>query len=371
MISTMAALASLTAGAQAQQPMKLWYNQEARFFEESLPIGNGKLGALVYGGAEDNLIYLNDITLWTGKPVDHNEGAGLSTWIPRIREALFREDYKLADSLQVNVEGHNSQFYQPLGTLHIYDWNQGDVTQYRRELDIDSALCRDRYVRGGVTFTREYIASNPDKLIAIRLKADKPQAINCRFTLGAQVPYRVKGSSPRQSVTPRPLERGGGGEASLFMTGHAMGNPQESVHFCTILRISETDGELSASDEGITLRHATEATVYIVNETSYNGPHKHPVTDGAPYMENATDDIWHTANVTYDEVRQKHVTDYQQFYDRVKLKLGGETYPTAQPSTSSTGVTCSSAVLGRKACPPTCKGCGLPICGRPGVATTP
>ena len=331
MISTMAALASLTAGAQAQQPMKLWYNQEARFFEESLPIGNGKLGALVYGGAEDNLIYLNDITLWTGRPVDHNEGAGQSAWIPRIREALFREDYKLADSLQVNVEGHNSQFYQPLGTMHIYDWNQGDVSQYRRELDIDSALCRDRYVRGGVTFTREYIASNPDKLIAIRLKADKPQAINCRFTLGAQVPYKVKGSSPRQSVTPRPLERGVGGEASLFMTGHAMGNPQESVHFCTILRISETDGELSASDEGITLRHATEATVYIVNETSYNGPHKHPVTDGAPYMENATDDIWHTANVTYDEVRQKHVTDYQQFYDRVKLKLGGETYPTALP----------------------------------------
>ena len=85
MISTMAALASLTAGAQAQQPMKLWYNQEARFFEESLPIGNGKLGALVYGGAEDNLIYLNDITLWTGKPVERRCSVKTISWPTRCR----------------------------------------------------------------------------------------------------------------------------------------------------------------------------------------------------------------------------------------------------------------------------------------------
>ena len=295
--------------AVRQAPMRLWYDREARIFEESLPIGNGKLGALVYGGTEDNLIYLNDITLWTGKPVDRNEGAGLSAFIPKIREALFREDYRAADSLQVNVEGHNSQFYQPLGTVHIYDWNVGDVTNYRRELDIDSALCRDRYVRGGITFTREYLASNPDKLMAIRLKADQPQAINCRLTLSAQVPFKVKVSN-----------------GQLTMTGHATGDAQESIHFCTIIRIDETDGELSANEEGIVLRHATEATVYIVNETSYNGPRKHPVTEGAPYLENATDDIWHTANVTYDDVRARHIKDYQQFYDRVKLHLGTTPY---------------------------------------------
>ena len=295
--------------AVRQAPMRLWYDREARIFEESLPIGNGKLGALVYGGTEDNLIYLNDITLWTGKPVNQNEGAGLSAYISKIREALFREDYRAADSLQVNVEGHNSQNYQPLGTVHIYDWNVGDVTDYRRELDIDSALCRDCYVRGGITFTREYLASNPDKLMAIRLKADQPQAINCRLTLSAQVPFKVKASN-----------------GQLTMTGHATGDAQESIHFCTIIRIGETDGELSANEEGIVLRHATEATVYIVNETSYNGPRKHPVTEGAPYLENATDDIWHTANVTYDDVRARHIKDYQQFYDRVKLHLGTTPY---------------------------------------------
>ena len=90
---------TLTASSQEQAPMVLQYDRPADFFEESLPIGNGKLGALVYGGTDDNIIYLNDITLWTGKPVDKNLDADAHQWIPKIREALFNEDYQLADSL--------------------------------------------------------------------------------------------------------------------------------------------------------------------------------------------------------------------------------------------------------------------------------
>ena len=86
--------------AQEQAPMVLQYDKPATYFEESLPIGNGKLGALVYGGTDDNIIYLNDITLWTGKPVDRSLDKDAHQWIPKIREALFNEDYKLADSLQ-------------------------------------------------------------------------------------------------------------------------------------------------------------------------------------------------------------------------------------------------------------------------------
>ena len=105
-------------------PLKLWYDSPAEYFEESMPIGNGKMGALVYGGTDVNTIYLNDITMWTGQPVDHNEDAGASKWIGEIRKALFNEDYALADSLQLHVQGHNSQFYQPLLTMHIEDTGQ-------------------------------------------------------------------------------------------------------------------------------------------------------------------------------------------------------------------------------------------------------
>ena len=127
-----------------QAPMVLQYDRPADYFEESLPIGNGKLGALVYGGTDDNIIYLNDITFWTGKPVDKNLDKDAHEWIPKIREALFNEDYKLADSLQHYVQGPNSQYFQPLGTLHIKDLGLGAVSDYHRSLSLDSAIIKDR-----------------------------------------------------------------------------------------------------------------------------------------------------------------------------------------------------------------------------------
>ena len=291
----------MTAGsATAQQaPMVLQYDRPAQYFEESLPIGNGKLGALVYGGTDDNIIYLNDITLWTGKPVDRELDKDAHQWIPKIREALFREDYQTADSLQLRVQGPNSQFFQPLGTLHIKDLGLGEVTDYHRSLSLDSAIIRDRYVRDGNAVTREYFASHPDKLIAIRLSGD----INCKIALTAQVPHQVK-AIPTQ----------------LTMTGHATGDPQESIHFCTMLSV-KTDGETTASDSSLTITKAREAIVYIINETSFNGFDKHPVREAAPYLENAANDLWHTQNLTYDEFYQRHLADYKSIYDRVTLRL--------------------------------------------------
>ena len=304
----------LSATAQTSQaPMVLQYDQPATYFEESLPIGNGKLGALVYGGTDDNIIYLNDITLWTGKPVDRNLDADAHKWIPDIRKALFNEDYALADSLQLHVQGPNSQHFQPLGTLHIKDLGLGEVSNYHRSLNLDSAIIKDCYLRDGKAIEREYFASNPDKLIAIRLRGD----INCRIALTAQVPHKVK-AIPTQ----------------LTMTGHATGSPQESIHFCTMLNV-KTDGEVSAADSALTITNAKEAIIYIVNETSFNGFDKHPVNEGAPYLENVANDIWHTQNFTFDEFYSRHLTDYKAIYDRVKLRLSGKSNLSSNYSLSS------------------------------------
>ena len=292
---------TLTASSQEQAPMVLQYDLPADFFEESLPIGNGKLGALVYGGTDDNIIYLNDITLWTGKPLDRDLDADAHQWIPKIREALFNEDYQLADSLQHYVQGPNSQYFQPLGTLHIKDLGLGAVSDYHRSLSLDSAIIKDRYVRDGKIITREYFASNPDKLIAIRLRGD----INCKIALTAQVPHHVK-AIPTQ----------------LTMTGHATGDANESIHFCTMLSV-KTDGDVMAGDSSLTITHAKEAILYLINETSFNGFDKHPVKEGAPYLENAANDIWHTQNYDFDEFYTRHLTDYKTIYDRVKIDLGG------------------------------------------------
>ena len=302
-----------------QSPMKLWYDCPAVFFEESLPLGNGKLGALVYGHPDDDVIRLNDITLWTGKPVDRNEGAGEAAWLPKIREALFREDYARADSLQHHLQGHESECYQPLAILHVLDENKQPVEGYYRELSLDSALARVSYQRGGVQFTREYFASHPDKLFAIHLAASQKGHLNVRLQLSSLVPHQVKATDNQQ----------------LTMTGHAVGDPLETIHFCSMLTAT-SDGKQMAIDSTLYIYGATEALLYFVNETSFNGYDKHPVREGADYLGAATDDIWHTKNYTYAQFRERHIRDYQAYYDRVKLRLGegltAESYGSDQPT---------------------------------------
>ena len=301
--------------SKGPQPNKLWYNKPAYAFEESLPLGNGKLGALVYGGANNDSIQLNDITLWTGVPVNPNEGGEAYKWIPKIREALFKEDYKTADSLQHYVQGHNSEFYQPLGMINIKDCNQGEFTDYYRELSLDNSLATVRYRRNGIQYTKEYFASHPDKMIAIKLSASQKRAINSDISLTSLIPHQVKAS-----------------RGQLTMTGHVLGDEANSTHYCAMLQVKNTDGKVWASDSVLHLKDVSEAIIYLINETSYNGFDKHPVKEGAPYIENVADDAWHLANFTYDEFKQRHIADYKKLFDRVSLSLKGARFDATRPT---------------------------------------
>jgi len=299
-------LALTTWATTKAQPMRLWYNKPATAFEESLPIGNGKLGALIYGGADNDTICLNDITLWTGKPVDLQEGRDAHRWISVIRQELFKENYKNADILQHLVQGHNSAYYQPLAIVNMIDRNKGTATNYRRELSLDNALATLSYQRNDVQYTREYFASHPDKVVAIRMTASQPHAIHQEITLTSLIPHQVKASV-----------------GQLTMTGHAMGDEQNSIHFCSILQVRQQGGTMAKTDSSVIVKGASEITVYLVNETSYNGFDKHPVSEGAPYIEQATDDAWHLTNYSYEQLRERHLTDYQQFFNRVSFSLKG------------------------------------------------
>lgn len=296
-------------------PNKLWYNKPAYAFEESLPLGNGKLGALVYGGANNDSIQLNDITLWTGVPVNPDEGGEAYKWIPKIREALFKEDYKTADSLQHYVQGHNSEFYQPLGMINIIDCNQGEFTDYYRELSLDNSLATVQFKRNGIQYTKEYFASHPDKMIAIKLSASQKRAINSDISLTSLIPHQVKAS-----------------RGQITMTGHVLGDEANSTHYCAMLQVKNTDGQVWADDSVLHLKDVSEAIIYLVNETSYNGFDKHPVKEGAPYIERVSDDAWHLANFTYDEFKQRHIADYRKLFDRVSLNLKGAKFDAFRPT---------------------------------------
>ncbi|MCR5077968.1 MAG: glycoside hydrolase family 95 protein [Prevotella sp.] len=298
-----------------QQAMRLWYDQPAHYFEESLPLGNGKLGALVYGGTRNDTIYLNDITYWTGKPVDPSEGKDKAVWIPRIRKALFDEDYRLADSLQRNLQGEQSASYQPLGTLNLINLNMGNAMEYHRELSLDSAISHVSYRQNGVTFTREYFVSQADSLIAIRMRASQPGQINMTVQLTSQTPHSVKATA-RQ----------------ITMTAHATGKETESIHACTILRLFQQGGQTTHADSTLTVTHADEVTLYLVNATSFNGFDKHPVNEGADYLNKAIDAAWHVQSLSYDEFRTRHITAYRRLFSPITLHLSKENYIDSLPT---------------------------------------
>ena len=297
-----------------QAPMKLWYQQPAVHFEESLPLGNGRLGALVYGQPADDAIVMNDITLWSGTPVDPNEDKGASQWIPEIRKALFAENYALADSLQLLVQGHNSSYYQPLITLHIKDAEGSSYSSYRRELSLDSALAHVYYKKGKVSYLREYFASAPDQLIAVRLSASKKKSINAQVLVSSLLDHQVKTENGR-----------------LIIIGHAMGKATESIQFCSVAGISHRDGRVMATDSSLVLNGVSEAVIYVINETSFNGFDHHPVREGAPYKEHAVKRADQFNSLAYNDVRRRHIADHQQFFSRVKLNLSPAIVPCGSP----------------------------------------
>jgi alpha-L-fucosidase 2 len=159
------------SGRAEDSPLTLHYDRPAEYFEEALVIGNGAMGGIVYGGTQTDRISLNDITLWTGEPCNMNiYSPDAHKTIPAIREALRNGDYKEADRLQRDVQGHFSQNYQPLGQLTIEYLDTAEtVTEYQRWLDISDATAGTRYYRGKYLYTTEYFATHPDSGMVIHI----------------------------------------------------------------------------------------------------------------------------------------------------------------------------------------------------------
>lgn len=160
--------------ASCEEPVErpeyaLWFDSPADYFEESFVMGNGKMGASIFGGVDTDSIYLNDITLWSGEPVDPLMNPSAHRYVPAVRQALANEDYRLADTLNRFIQGSYSQSYAPAGTVFLSFDHSRDTDGYYRELDISSALSRVEYRAGGIDYSREYFVSHPDSVMLIRL----------------------------------------------------------------------------------------------------------------------------------------------------------------------------------------------------------
>jgi alpha-L-fucosidase 2 len=310
----------------AQSPIKLQFNKPAEFFEETLVLGNGKMGASIFGGVNSDKLFLNDITLWAGEPVDANMNPEAYKNLPAIRDALKNENYKAADSLNKKLQGKFSESYAPLGTLFVNVQHKGAAKKYSRELDISQATSKISYEVDGVLFTREYFISHPDQVMAIKLTSGKKGALTFELELNSLLKFEtttdlyrlhMNGYAP---VHADPSYLGDTPNAIVF-------DASKGTRFTASAAIKNYDGEIYETANSIGVKDATEATVYISIATSFNGFDKNPATEGLNNKELAFRNLASGVQKGFDELKKGHVADYQAYFNRVNLSLGETTAP--------------------------------------------
>lgn len=309
---------------QAQTPdaLKLWYTKPAEAFEEALPVGNGRLGAMVYGGVQEEKLSLNEATLWAGRPLRADTiNPAAANYLQPVRDALFNEDYKKADSLVRRMQGPFTESYAPLGNLYLAVDAAGPVLDYRRELDLQRAVAKTTYTVNGTVYTREVFASYPDQVVVIRLTARGKNKLNltCRFdskmkagSMTQQGMLQLNGWAP---VHAEPNYRGDIQNAIVYDTLNAM-------RFNATLKVLKHDGSQQGMDNRLQVRNATEVVLLLSMATSYNGFDKNPGTEGLNEKALAAGYLTKASGKNYASLLGAHTCDFRRYFDRVSLYLG-------------------------------------------------
>ncbi|MDY7221501.1 glycoside hydrolase family 95 protein [Halalkalibacterium halodurans] len=308
-----------------QAPMRLWYRQPAQEWTEALPLGNGRLGAMVFGRTDEELFQLNEDTLWSFQPRDSlNHGA--VAYLGKARQLIANGAYKRAQEIiERHMQGPNTGEYQPLGDLKLkFGGNSGPVESYERDLDLDTAISQVSYVRDGVRYTQEAFISAADQVLAIRLSADRPGSIH--VTASLETPHvatigleagrgvlTMKGNGP---VKPDP-------EAAPDASDELIYEENNGVRFEAQL-LAVIEGGMKESGNGSELRvaQADAVTFLLAAATSYNGYDKNPGSEGKDPAVPVQNALATAAGFTYGELKQRHLKEYHALYSRVKIHLG-------------------------------------------------
>lgn len=322
-----AAIPFITCGAgnpDTDAANTLRFDKPAKYFEETVVIGNGNLGATIYGRPHIDKISLNDITLWTGEPMGQPYSPDAHKAIPAIREALDRSDYQAVDSLQRLVQGEYTENYQPLGTLRIEytDHYNHSVTDYERRLDLHKAVATTSYTIASHRISTEYFASAPDSVIVIRIATTDPAGLNALISFDSQLPHST-------------IAQGHDISAEGYTAWRSLPNyedkadhkfdydPDRGMRFRTIINADTPKcGSVSAFAGRLKISGASEAVIIATNATSFNGFDKNPATEGRDHNALAQNRILAATAKSYDTLLNRHLADYTPLYNRVKLNLG-------------------------------------------------
>ena len=302
----LAAMALALSGCQSAtdscETTELWYAQPAKVWMESLPIGNGRLGAMTYGGIEEEKLALNESTMWSGQYNENQNKPFGREKMNQLRKLFF--EGKLSEGNRIagdNLHGNQTSFgtHLPIGDLKMqFIYPEGKVTGYRRSLSLDEAVSSVSFNSGGVNYKREYFATNPDNVLVLRLTADKQKSItmNMGLDLMRQADLSVE-------------------DNQLVFTGkvdfplHGPGG----VCFEGRIAVLADNGEVKMEQSGVGIKEADAVTLIVDVRTDYKSP---------DYKTLCADGVKKAAAKSYDELKQAHIKDYNTLYNRVSIHFG-------------------------------------------------
>lgn len=300
--------------------MIMWYEQEAVEWVEALPVGNGRLGGMVFGGSKRERIQLNEDTLWSGHPYDPNNDEAFAH-LTEARQLNFEGKYAEAQRcIEEHMLGPWTESYQALGNLYLELAGASDVTNYRRELDLQRAVSRTTFVMNGVQYTREVFVSAVDQVMVVHLSADQAGAVSVTASLDSLLQHTVStptadrfvlaGQSPShvepfhaQSTDPITYEAGKGMRFEIQVQAVPQG------------------GRVEANGSTLHVHDASAVTFLLTAATSFNGFDRDPFTEGQDPTQLCNDWLGSAAAYSYEQLCHRHVNDYQSLFHRVEFEL--------------------------------------------------
>ena len=283
------------------QDHRLWYSKPAAHWLEALPVGNSKLGAMVYGGTGVETLQLNEETFWSGGPHENNSSESLEH-LPEVQRLIFEGRERDAASLidKYFVKGPHGMRYLPVGNIQL-DFGHQQVEDYERELNLGNALASTSYIYKGIHYTRTVFASQADDAIIVRIEADKKGALSFTVGFDGQLQAEKLVSNGQLIARVKNVEQEG-------IQGVLMAECRTQVH---------TDGQLEENSATLTVKDATTATLYIVaatNFVNYRNVSHNPSLDNEAALASLE-------GKKYDQLLKAHIAEYRAQYDRVSLTL--------------------------------------------------
>lgn len=317
----------------AQNDLKIWYDRPASQWIEALPIGNGFIGGMVFGGIEDELIQLNEGTLWSGGPQKKNINPDASQYLKPLREALDKEDYETANSLIMKMQGHYTESFLPLGDLHIRQnfGSEKEITpgHYRRELSLNNAVATTQYFVKDVQYKREVFTSAIDSIMVVRISASKSGMITLDLSLSSQLAGTVstkenntivmRGKAPAR-VDPNYYNRQGREPILQIDTEGCNG-----MRVQTVLKAITEGGIMTSNEKALHVKGADTVIILLSAATSFNGFDKCPDSAGKDEILISQRYLDKASRKSFEELRAAHIADFRRYFDRVSFCLVGNT----------------------------------------------